>query len=72
MAKNTGLSYRSGVVSNRTQVYNEKTNKYIKRDTKTGQFLSSKDTPYKNIRKEKPKEEQNEIKSKSKSKSKTK
>ena len=31
MAKNTGLSYRQGVVSNRTQVYNEKTNKSNKK-----------------------------------------
>ena len=53
MAKNTGNGHRKGIVSERTQVYNEKTKKYIKRDTATGRFLSSKDTPYKNIRKEK-------------------
>lgn len=52
MAKNTGTGHRKGVVSNRTQVYNAKTDKYIKRDTTTGKFLSSKKTPYKNIRNE--------------------
>lgn len=52
MAKNTGNGHRQGVVLDRTQIYNEKTGKYIKRDTTSGKFLSSKDTPYKNIRKE--------------------
>ena len=54
-------------MSNRTQVYNAKTGKYIKRDKETGKFLSSKDTPFKNIRKEGVKKEEidnkNEIKS---------
>jgi len=52
MAKNTGNGHRKGIVGNRTQTYNSKTNKFIKRDATTGKFMSSKDTPYKNIRKE--------------------
>lgn len=52
MAKNTGNGYRKGIISDRTQVLNPKTGKYIKRDTTTGKFLSVKNTPYKNIRKE--------------------
>ena len=52
MAKNTGNGHRKGVVANRSQVYNTKTGKYIKRDKETGKFLSTKDTPFKNIRKE--------------------
>ena len=61
MAKNTGKGHRTGVVSKRTQVYNEKTKKYVKRDSETGRFLSCKDTPYKNIRRE-SKEEKNDKK----------
>lgn len=52
MAKNTGKGHRQGIVSNRTQGYNSKTGQYIKRDTQTGQFVSCKDSPYKNIRRE--------------------
>lgn len=52
MAKNTGNGSRQGIVGNRTQTYNSKTKKYVKRDASTGKFLSSKDTPYKSIRKE--------------------
>ena len=51
MAKNVN-GHRVGVVKDRTQTYNPNTGKYVKRDTETGQFLSSKDTPYKGVRKE--------------------
>jgi hypothetical protein len=49
MAKNTNNGYRQGLVKNRTQSYNEKTGKWIKRDKKTGRILKCKDTPFKNI-----------------------
>ena len=52
MAINTGNGHRTGIVSKRTQTYNPKTEKFVKRDTNTGKFLSCKDTPFKNIRKE--------------------
>lgn len=54
MAKNTKNNTRKGAVKDRSQVLNTKTKMYIKRDTKTGRFISSKTTPYKGIRKEKP------------------
>jgi hypothetical protein len=55
MAKNTktktGQGCRKGCIKNRSQVFNEKTGVYMKRD-ETGRFLSGKRTPYKNVRKE--------------------
>lgn len=65
MAKNSGEGYRIGIVKGRTQVYNPKTEQFIKRDTQTGQFLSSKESPYKNIKQEKldvKKKEKSDIK----------
>lgn len=50
MAKNTGEGYRKGAISERSQVFNPKNNQYIKRDTTTGHFVSSKNTPYKSIK----------------------
>lgn len=49
MAGNTGKSYRKGAIANRSQVVNPKTKQYIKRDSKTGRFLSSKSSPYKGV-----------------------
>jgi hypothetical protein len=57
MAKNgkAGDGHRDGQVTNRSQVYNGKTNAWIKRDTQTGQFINAKadDKPFKGIRREK-------------------
>lgn len=53
MAKNTLNNTRKGAVKERSQILNPKTKHYIKRDTKTGKFISSKKTPYKGVRKEK-------------------
>jgi hypothetical protein len=53
MSKNTNKGYRKGCIKNRTQVFNPKTNKYIKRDTKTGLFISSSNNKYKNVIEEK-------------------
>jgi len=55
MGKNTGTSTRIGAVKDRKQVYNPKTKRYVKIDTKTGKFISSKKTPYKGVRKTKKK-----------------
>ena len=52
MAKNKG-STRKGAVKDRSQVFNEKTGMYIKRDKKTGRFISCKKTKYKGIINEK-------------------
>lgn len=54
MAKNTGNGSRKGAILDRSQTYNDKTGQYIKRDSTTGKFISSKDTPYKSVTKEKP------------------
>ena len=51
MGKNTGNGGRIGVVINRTQTYNPKTGQYVKRD-ETGKFVGTKETPFKNVRRE--------------------
>lgn len=57
MAKNPpyGDGHRHGAVKDRSQVYNDKIDRWIKRDTGNGQFIGQKDdgTPYKGIKKEK-------------------
>jgi len=55
MGKNTGNGTRLGVVKERTQCYNPKTECYVKRDTETGRFIGVKKDgePFKAIRKEK-------------------
>jgi hypothetical protein len=53
MAKNTGNNTRLGAVKDRSQVYNDKTKCYVKRDATTGQFIScKKNEPYKGVAKE--------------------
>ena len=44
MAKNgkVGDGHRNGAVKDRTQVYNPTTEKWVKRDSNTGQFLDVK------------------------------
>ncbi len=64
MAKNktVGDNFRVGAVKGRSQVYNPKTDTWIKRDAKTGRFMDNKtssNTPFKGVRKEKPKSEEN-------------
>lgn len=49
MAKNTLNNTRKGAIKNRTQYYNSRIKKYVKKDTKTGQFMSCKSTPYKSV-----------------------
>ena len=50
-----GDNHRNGQVTGRSQVYNPKTDNWVKRDTGTGKFLDQKsdDKPFKGIRKEK-------------------
>jgi len=56
MAKNgkTGDGHRNGAVRDRTQVYNPKTEQWVKRDTHTGQFIdvNQNGKPHKGVRKE--------------------
>lgn len=58
MAKNKpyGDNARVGAVKGRSQVYNPKTDSWVKRDTLTGRFMdvkTSDSSPFKGIRKEK-------------------
>jgi hypothetical protein len=53
MAKNTNDGHRVGAVKERSQVYNEKTGMYVKRDTSTGKFVSSSTNKYKGVEMEK-------------------
>jgi hypothetical protein len=55
MGKNTGNNTRKGAVKDRSQVYNEKTQMFIKRDATTGKFMSCSVNSYKGVTKEKPK-----------------
>lgn len=54
MARNSGTGSRQGAVKNRSQAYNPSTGHYVKRDTKTGQFIDVKSDgkPYKGVEKE--------------------
>ncbi len=53
MAGNTNQGHRKGAVKERSQVFNPKTEQYIKRDTKTGKFISASNNKYKGIKEEK-------------------
>ena len=55
MAKNTGKGHRHGVVDNRSQTFNPKTERFVKRNDETGKFINQKDDnkPFKGVRKEK-------------------
>lgn len=49
-----GDGHRNGAVRDRSQTYNQKTDRWTKRDKETGQFMDQKaDTkPFKGVRKE--------------------
>lgn len=55
MAKNppAGDGHRNGMVKKRSQVYNPKIDRYVKRDADTGQFMDVKSDgkPFKGVRK---------------------
>lgn len=57
MAKNApiGDGRRKGMITNRSQTFNPVTNRWVKRNTKTGQFMDVKQdgSPFKGVRKEK-------------------
>lgn len=55
MAGNTKEGYRKGAVKDCSQTFNPKTEQFIKRDTKTGQFVSTSDNKYKGVKMEKNK-----------------
>ena len=51
----TGDGHRNGAVRGRSQTYNPKTNRWVKRDTGTGRFMDQKadPKPFKGVRREK-------------------
>lgn len=51
MATNTGQNYRRSSIKDRTQIYNSKISKYVKRDSKTGKFIDVKQdgSPFKGV-----------------------
>ncbi|MDX9694376.1 MAG: hypothetical protein RBT49_01155 [Bacteroidales bacterium] len=51
----SGDNRRHGAVKGRSQTFNPKTEKWVKRDTESGQFMDGKsdDKPFKGVRKEK-------------------
>lgn len=53
MAKNTGHGHRRGAVTHRSQT-KTRSGQWVKRDTRTGQFLDVKtdSAPFKGVRKE--------------------
>lgn len=57
MAKNGKINdgHCNGAVKQRSQTYNPKTEKWVKRNTENGQFIDQKadDKPFKGVRKEK-------------------
>jgi len=57
MAKNgiVGDGHRNGAVKERTQVFNPKTEQWVKRDTNTGKFIdvNQNGQPHKGVRREK-------------------
>lgn len=56
MAGNTNQGHRKGAVKDRSQIYNPKTEQFIKRDTTTGKFISTSSNKYKGVKTEKTKE----------------
>lgn len=50
-----GDGHRKGAVRDRSQIYNPKTDKWVKRDSDTGRFMDVKKDgdPFKGVRKEK-------------------
>ncbi len=50
----TGDGHRNGAVRDRSQTYNPKNKKWVKRNSETGQFMDQKfdGTPFKGVRKE--------------------
>jgi len=67
MGTNTGSKHRKGATKNRSQTYNNKTGCYVKRDTKTGRFIScKKEVPYKGVAKDSNAKSANNSKTKGK------
>ena len=53
MGKNTANGYRVGAVKERSQVFNEKTQQFVKRDAATGKFMAASNNKFKGVAVEK-------------------
>jgi hypothetical protein len=53
--KPSGDGHRNGAIKGRSQVFNDKTGRFVKRDKSSGKFMDvkSNDKPFKGVRKEK-------------------
>jgi hypothetical protein len=61
MGSNTNKGYRVGAVKDRSQIYNPKTDQFIKRDSSTGKFISASNNKYKGVTVEKAKVEKAKV-----------
>ena len=61
MGRNTSNGYRIGAVKERSQVFNDRTGQFIKRDTTSGKFISASNNKFKGVtvEKNKPQAEKN-------------
>jgi hypothetical protein len=59
MGKNTSSGFRIGAVKDRSQVFNEKTKQFVKRDATTGKFMATSDNKFKGVTVEKDKKKVN-------------
>ncbi len=55
MGRNTSNGYRIGAVKERSQVFNDRTGQFVKRDTSSGKFISASNNKYKGVTVEKNK-----------------
>jgi hypothetical protein len=58
MARNTNDGHRVGAIKERSQVYNSKTEQYVKRDTTTGKFVAASTNKFKGVKEEKNREKE--------------
>lgn len=49
MGGNTGKGYRKGAVKERTQVFLQDTNQYVKKDTSTNKIIEVSDNKFKGV-----------------------
>lgn len=55
MGRNTSNGYRIGAVKERSQVFNDRTGQFVKRDTTSGKFISASNNKFKGVTVEKNK-----------------
>jgi len=61
MARNTNEGTRKGAVKERSQVYNPKTEQFVKRDASTGRFMAASANKFKGVKMEKKSSDSEEV-----------